>query len=97
MYFDHLGGGQHDDLMRACFGDLTYLIDTVTKTLRDGHYGLNGAFRPNKNTAVSAIVYRSRRYPTLSLVNPYGRYPINPKWLPGRVTRISNSGEVLVG
>ncbi|MEX2151215.1 MAG: hypothetical protein WD793_13470 [Steroidobacteraceae bacterium] len=97
VYFDHLGGGQHDDLMRACFGDLTYLIDTVTKTLRDGHYGLNGAFRPNKNTAVSAIVYRSRRYPTLSLVNPYGRYPINPKWLPGRVTRISNSGEVLVG
>lgn len=88
IYFDYLGGGDYSDLMRACFGDLSVSIDQNTLKVVDTFYGSNGALRPNRNTAVSAIMYRSRHYPTVSLINPWARYPVSPSWLPGTVCQV---------
>lgn len=60
VYFDHLTGGDHGDVLRACLGDLTISIDPDTNAISDTFYGRNGVFRPDKNTAISAITYRSR-------------------------------------
>ena len=88
IYFDHLGGGGQNDILRACLGDLTIPIDVATRKAGEAFYGANGMLRPNKNTAVSALTYRSRFYPTVSFINPWAAYPISPKWVDGVVYSI---------
>lgn len=94
VYFDHLGGGDHGDVLRACLGDLTVSIDRHANAISETFYGRNGVFRPNKNTAISAIVYRSRHYSAMSLVNPYALYTVNRGWLDGVVYWVDSSGSV---
>jgi hypothetical protein len=94
VYFDHLGGGQHDDVLGACLGDLTVSIDTNTNQAVSSGYGNNGVFRPNKNTAVSAIIYRSRHYPPMSLINPYAAYPVEKAWLDKPIYSVDSTGAV---
>jgi len=94
VYFDHLGGGQESDVLRACLGDLMASIDPNVNAISRTFYGHNGVFRPNKNTAISAIIYLSRHYPAMSLVNPYARYPVKRAWLDGTVYWIDSSGTV---
>ena len=91
VYFDHMGGGDPSDLLRACFGDLaiplTISPDAKHRSITAGEmfYGLNGAFREGHNTAISAVVYRSRQYSAMSLINPRALYPIRQSWLEGTV------------
>jgi hypothetical protein len=68
-----------DDMMiaAAAYGHLT-----VPLTLKDGgiehgkmYHGLDGVFRQNKNTHVSAAVVRRER-PVTFFPNPYARHPI---------------------
>jgi hypothetical protein len=94
VFFDQLGGGDHEDILRACLGDLTVSIDRNAKAITDTFYGRNGVFRPNKNTAISAIIYRSRHYPAMSLLNPHALHPVPRAWLDGAVYSVDDSGRV---
>jgi len=94
LYNDHLGGGDHTDVLRACFGDLTVLVRPQTSGPSSGFYGRNGVLRQNKNTAISAIEYRSRVYPTVCLVNPFALYQIDHSWLTDRVYHVDAEGHV---
>ena len=94
VYFDHLGGGDHGDVLRACLGDLTVSIDRSTNSISETFYGRNGVFRRKKNTAISAIVYRSRHYSAMSLVNPYAQYPVKRGWLDGTTYWVDSCGAI---
>jgi hypothetical protein len=85
IFFDHLGGGGEDDILRACLGDLTIPIDVATRSAGEVFYGPNGILRPTKNSAVSAITYRSRFYPTVSFINPWATYAISRRWVDGTI------------
>jgi hypothetical protein len=94
LYNDHLGGGDHTDIFRACFGDLTVIVRPQGGGSSSSFYGRNGVLRPNKNTAVSAIEYRSRIYPTACLINPFALYPIKRSWLTGTVYCVDAEGHL---
>jgi len=94
LYNDHLGGGDSTDILRACLGDLTILVNPQAVSPSRGFYGRNGVLRPNKNTAISAIEYRSRFYPTVCLINPFARYPVAQTWLTGTVCRMDAAGKI---
>lgn len=94
VYFDHLGGGDESDILRACLGDLTVSVDPNVNAISETFYGNKGVFRANKNTAISAIIYRSRHYAPVSLVNPHARYTVKQAWLDGTVYWVDATGKV---
>lgn len=83
IYNDHLPANR-DEVFAACFGDLNALFDSSTDHVSQ-FYGMNGVFRPNKNTAVSAVVYRSVIFEHVTVVNPHARFPVSRRWLDGEV------------
>lgn len=93
IYNDHLGGDQFD-LLRACLGDLTVPIDSTTNTAGSMYYGLNGILNRKKNTSVSAVTYRSRLFPDISLINPYASVAVKTRWLFGSVYEVDLDGRV---
>lgn len=95
IYNDSLGGDQRD-LLIACLGDYTVPIDNSTLELGQGFYGDNGVFRPGKNTAVSAVMSRSRLFGTVTMVNPYAAFEIDPSWLPGKVYAAGEDGNLVL-
>lgn len=94
VYFDHIGGGDYGDVLRACLGDLTIAIDPRNNSANETYYGRNGVFRADKNTAISAIIYRSRHYKAVSLLNAHALYPVDPKCLDGTIYWVDSSGTV---
>ena len=96
VFLDHLAGAGQSDVMRACFGDLTVPIDASSRAAGEAFYGQNGILRANKNTAVSAVTYRSRHYGTVSVLNPWATYPVLLKWLDGTVHRVEDERLVKV-
>lgn len=84
VYNNHLIGDQQD-MMYACLGDLTLPIDISTKKAGQPYYGKNGVLNPTKNTSISAVTYRSRLFPDISLINPNASIPIKASWLTGEV------------
>jgi hypothetical protein len=95
IYFDELDGGSADDLLRACLGDLTIAIDPQTTQIGKSFYGDNGVFRPEKNTATSAVIYRSRNRPSTSIVNPWARITVPQRWLDGTIFSVTDDGDVI--
>lgn len=94
IFNDHLGGGDPRDVLCACLGDLTATFDRAANAIVETFHGRNGIFRPDKNTSVSAVVYKSRHYPSVSLQNPHAKYPINHSWLEGDVYSVDERGAV---
>lgn len=95
MYADHLGA-DHSELFRACLGDITIGIDRVTLKADAPFLGRNGVMRPNKNTAVSAVTYCSRQFPTITLLNPYAAQKIDATWLAGTVYHVDAASGAVV-
>jgi hypothetical protein len=97
VYFDQVGAGDHGDILRACLGDLTVSIDRNANAISKTFYGLNGVFRSHKNTAISAIIYRSRHYSDVSLINSHALHPVDRGWMAGTVYWVDSSGAVRSG
>jgi hypothetical protein len=94
VYNDHFG--DHEELLRACLGDITIEIDRATGKGGEPFLGRNGVMRPDKNTTVSAVTYSSRVRPSFSLLNPHATLPVRPSWLAGTVYQVQDNGEVVV-
>lgn len=97
VYFDHIGAGEPTHILQACLGDLTASIDPAGTAITQMFYGRNGVFRPHKNTAISAIVYRSRHYSSVSLMNPFALFPVIRDWLDdgkGAIYWVDSSGTI---
>jgi hypothetical protein len=97
LFNDHLGGGDHFDILRACLGDLTALVNPRAVAPATSFYGRNGVLRATKNTAISAIEYRSRYSATITLMNPHAAYPVERAWLAGTVYYVDAAGNVQSG
>ena len=96
VFFDHLAGAGQSDVLRVCFGDLTIPINAASRTAGEAFYGQNGMLRANRNTAVSAVTYRPRRYGTVSILNPWAAYPVPLQWVDGTVHKVEGDRLVKV-
>lgn len=96
IFFDHLGGAGQNDVLRACFGDLTIPIDATSRVAGEAFYGRNGILRADKNTAISAVTYRPRHYGTVSILNPWATYPVPLQWIDGTVHKVDGDRLVKV-
>jgi hypothetical protein len=86
----------HEELLRACLGDITIEIDRATGKGGKPFLGKNGVMRPDKNTTVSAVTYSSRVRPSVSLLNPHATLPVRPSRLAGTVYQVQDNGDVVV-
>lgn len=91
IYNDHLPANR-EQIYAACFGDLTCAFNPSLKNV-SSFYGMNGAFRANNNTSVSAVIYRSRLFKSVSVINSFAKFPVAERWLDGDV--INTQGESL--
>lgn len=94
VYNDHLGADS-SDLLRACWGDITVPIDLKEGTPGPPFHGKNGILRGGKNSSVSGVIYRSRVFPTVSLLNPTAALPVPHRWLEGTVYSVGQDGKIL--
>lgn len=69
-----------DDMMiaAAAYGHLTVPLTLKSGGVEHGkmYHGLDGVFRQNKNTHISAAVHIRREGPATFFPNPYARHPI---------------------
>jgi hypothetical protein len=93
IYNDYLIADRQDTMV-ACLGDITYPVSAATKNAGGPYYGMNGVLNSKRNTSVSAVVYRSRLFPDISLANPYASIPIDLNWLTGAIYSVDASGIV---
>lgn len=71
--------GDNDQMMQAAiYGQYTVPVHQAGDGMEHGelYHGLNGVFRHDKNTHISAAVHVRREAPATFFPNPYARHPI---------------------
>jgi hypothetical protein len=64
----------------AAYGELTVSISRETNKRGEAFYGRNGAFRPDKNTHISAAIRLRRKGGAATYFpNPFAKRPIEEK------------------
>ena len=68
-------------IQAALYGQYTVSVDLTGGNSEPGgmYHGLDGAFRPDKNTHISAVVHVRREEPATFFPNPYARHGIADK------------------